>query len=126
MSRPLWKKLGLRAGQRVYLDEAPDAYPSLLARAPKIQHVTLDERPNLIHHFTTDAEGLRARLAVFQDALAPRGSIWISWPKQSSGVPSDVSRDVVRAAAGPLDLVDVKVASIDATWTALKLKTRKP
>ncbi len=127
MSKALWRKLGYRRGMVACLDEAPDHYRALLRGLPHDVRLdgTLDDRPRLIHHFTTEAEGLRARLAVFKDAMPRTGAIWVSWPKKSSGVDTAVSGDVVRAAAHPLGLVDVKVASIDATWTALKLAVRK-
>ena len=51
--------------------------------------------------------------------------IWVSWPKKASKVASDVTEDVVRDAALKLDLVDIKVAAIDATWSGLKLMVRK-
>jgi uncharacterized alkaline shock family protein YloU len=51
--------------------------------------------------------------------------IWVSWPKKASKVKTDVTEDVVRAAALDLDLVDVKVAAIDAIWSGLKLVIRK-
>jgi hypothetical protein len=52
------------------------------------------------------------------------GMIWISWPKKSSRVPTDVTEDVVRAEALKLDLVDIKVAAIDDVWSGLKLVVR--
>ena len=127
MGRALWQKLGYRRGLVAHLDEAPEHYRSLLRGLPHDVRLdgTLDDRPRLIHHFTTEAEGLRARLAVFKDAMPPTGAIWISWPKTASGVPTTVSREVVLAAARPLGLVDAKVAAIDATWTALKLVVPK-
>jgi hypothetical protein len=51
--------------------------------------------------------------------------IWVSWPKKASKVPTDVTEDIVRGAALALDLVDVKVAAVDATWSGLKLVIRK-
>ena len=127
MSRALWQKLGYRRGLVAHLDEAPDDYRQLVRGIPQDVRLdgTLDDRPRLVHHFTTEAAGLRARLAVFVDAIPKTGAIWVSWPKKSSGVATDVTADVVRAAAEPLGLVDVKVAAIDATWTALKLTIRK-
>ncbi len=125
--RALWQRLGYKRGLVACIDEAPGDYRQLVPRIPQDVRLdgTLDDAPRLIHHFTADAEGLRARLAVFLDALASRGAIWVSYPKKSSGLASAVTADVVRAAAEPLGLVDVKVASIDATWTAMKLVVRK-
>jgi hypothetical protein len=53
------------------------------------------------------------------------GMIWVSWPKKSSGVPSDITENVVREIALPLGLVDVKVCAVDDTWSGLKLVIRK-
>ncbi len=127
MSRALWQKLGYRRGMVACLDEAPDGYRTLLRGLPQDVRLdgTLDDSPKLIHHFTTEAAGLRARLAIFADAIPRNGAIWVSWPKGASKVPTDMSGDAVRAAALPLGLVDVKVASVDATWTAMKLVIRK-
>ena len=128
MSRkPLWRRLGYKRGIVACIDEAPGDYRRLVPRIPQDVRLdgTLDDAPKLIHHFTTDAEGLRARLAVFKEALGSWGAIWVSWPKKSSGVETTVTGDVVRAAAGPLGLEAAKTASIDATWTAVKLVARK-
>jgi len=57
--------------------------------------------------------------------LARDGFVWVSWPKQASKVPTDITEDVIRAVALPLGLVDVKVCAIDATWSGLKLVIRK-
>lgn len=57
--------------------------------------------------------------------IARNGMIWISWPKQSSGVFSEISENDIRDAALPLGLVDVKVCAVDDVWSGLKLVIRK-
>ncbi|HVP33251.1 MAG TPA: hypothetical protein VMT09_06330 [Steroidobacteraceae bacterium] len=52
-------------------------------------------------------------------------AIWVSWPKKSSGLPSELTEDTVRELALPLGLVDIKVCAVDATWSALKLVVRQ-
>jgi hypothetical protein len=47
--------------------------------------------------------------------------IWISWPKKSSKVPTDITEDIIRDTALALKLVDVKVCAVDETWSGLKL-----
>jgi hypothetical protein len=54
------------------------------------------------------------------DAIAPDGMIWVSWPKKSSGVPTDLTDAVVRDTTLPLGLVDIKVCAIDEIWSGLK------
>lgn len=126
MSRALWQKLGYKPGTVAVADEAPDHYRDLLAGLPDdVTFETLGDRPTLVHHFTTEAAGLGARLAVFADAIARDGAIWVSWPKQASGVETDMSGNALRAAALPLGLVDVKVCAVDDVWTAMKVVIRK-
>jgi hypothetical protein len=55
----------------------------------------------------------------------PTGAAWIAWPKRASGVPTDVTEDVVREVALANGLVDVKVAAIDNDWSGLKFVRRK-
>ncbi len=79
----------------------------------------------MIHAFTTRKTDINTRLAALQAALKPDGTLWVSWPKKAAKVPTDVTEDTVREAALRLDLVDVKVAAIDAVWSGLKLVIRR-
>ncbi len=53
--------------------------------------------------------------------IAANGMIWVSWHKKASKKPTDINEDMIRATALALDLVEVKVASVDDTWSALKM-----
>jgi hypothetical protein len=79
---------------------------------------------DVIHAFTKSRAELAGGLKKLRRALNSDGMIWISWPKKAAGVPTDVTEDVVRAEALKLDLVDVKVAAVDNTWSGLKLVVR--
>ena len=74
---------------------------------------------------TGSARDLAKRLPVLMRALHVDGGLWIAWPKRASGVPSDITEDVVRDVALPTGLVDVKVCAIDDTWSGLRLCLRK-
>ncbi len=82
-------------------------------------------RFDLIHAFSVSHAEIAAGLPVLQAALKRDGMIWVSWPKKAAKVPTDVTEVVVRAEALRLDLVDVKVAAVDAVWSGLKLVIRK-
>lgn len=127
MSRALWQKLGYRPDTVAFLDGAPPGYAASIAGHPTSVVFTesLDDRPSLAHLFVTERAGLPAALAVTADAIPRDGAIWVSWPKASSGVETDVTGDAVRAAGAPFGLVDVKVCAVDPTWTALKLVVRR-
>ncbi len=74
--------------------------------------------------FCPDTATLRRRWPGARDRSTERGAIWVAWPKRSSGVPTDLTEDGVRAHALPVGWVDVKVCAIDATWSGLKLVRR--
>jgi len=52
--------------------------------------------------------------------LAPNGALWISWPKKTSGVASDLDENKVRALGLAIGLVDVKVCAVSDVWSGLK------
>jgi hypothetical protein len=64
-------------------------------------------------------------LGAFRKMLAPDGVIWVSWPKKSSGVQTDVPEDILRERALPIGLVDIKVCAVDEVWSGLKLMIRR-
>lgn len=84
-----------------------------------------DRRYDAIHAFSTSRAEIETEMRTLEAAIRRNGMIWASWPKKASKVKSDVSENVVRAAALAGDLVDVKVAAVDATWSGLKLVIRK-
>ena len=57
--------------------------------------------------------------------LGQSGFIWVSWPKKSARLATDITEDVIREVCLPMGLVDVKVCAIDATWSGLKLVKRR-
>ena len=77
------------------------------------------------HIFVTTREELSSLLATLRNQIATDGHIWVSWPKQASKVPTDVTQDTIREVALPTGLVDTKVCAVDETWSGLKLVIRK-
>jgi hypothetical protein len=80
---------------------------------------------DLVVLFVTARRDLERRVTRLRDAIAPAGMLWVAWPKRASGVPSDITEDVVRDVVLPTGLVDVKVCAIDETWSGLKLVVRR-
>ena len=124
---PLAKKLGLRAATRLYLQAAPRNYSQLIAPAPADLTTVrrIDARTDLLHLFVTRRAELGRSLRRARTAMRADAVIWVSWPKKSSRLPSDITEDVIRELALPLGLVDIKVCAIDATWSGLKLMLRR-
>jgi hypothetical protein len=124
---PLPQKLGIKPGLTVVTINPPTNYRRLLGTIP--EDVTFSDRlepeSSFVHVFVKKRSELANRLSVLRERLADTGTVWVSWPKRSSGVPTDVTEDVVRAVALPLEFVDVKVCAIDETWSGLKLMVRR-
>ena len=123
--KALWQKLGLKAGQRLYLAGAPTHLPQLLEGAPKVARLPRLAEFDVALLFVVSRSALAAELARALPKLAEGAMIWVAWPKKTSGVATDVTEDTVRDVALPLGIVDVKVCAIDATWSGLKLLRRR-
>jgi hypothetical protein len=131
--RTLPDKLGYQAGMVIAFVALPDSLAELAESAAfgKVARRQDWSRPlgptrfQAIHAFTSSRAELAAGLAKLRRGIEPDGMIWVSWPKKSAKVPTDVTEDVVRAEALKHDLVDVKVAAIDTVWSGLKLVIRR-
>lgn len=122
---PLVKKLGIAAGTRLAVVGAPDGFavPDL---PPGVEaRTSLRGTSDVIVSFHTSRADLARRLPALMRALHVDGGLWVAWPKKASGVPTDVTEDVVREVILPAGLVDVKVCAIDDTWSGLRLCLRK-
>ncbi|MEY2490783.1 MAG: hypothetical protein QOC70_2725 [Verrucomicrobiota bacterium] len=124
---PLAQKLGIKAGQKVVTIGAPANYAKLLAPLPEavsfIQKTTSDA--GFVHLFISERKTLEKELKRLRELIADTGTLWVSWPKKSSGVPTDVTEDVIREVALPLGFVDIKVCAVDEKWSGLKLMVRR-
>jgi hypothetical protein len=124
---PLAKKLGIKDGFQVFLVKAPAQYQALLAPLPA--RVTFmrnaNRSTNLVHLFATERSALARLLPSLRNKLSPDAAIWVSWPKKSAKVPSDITEDTIREVALPLGFVDIKVCAVTEVWSGLKLVVRK-
>jgi hypothetical protein len=124
---PLPQKLGIKPGLAVVIINAPTNYRRLLGTIP--EGVTFSDRLkpdlNFVHVFIKKRSELEKRLSFLREKIADTATVWVSWPKRSSGVLTDLTEDAVRAVALPLGFVDVKVCAIDETWSGLKLMVRR-
>ncbi len=120
---PLWKKLGFKKGFVAEEIGAPGHYMELLEGMP--EEVVFNEKAtvkkDLIHYFTKDAEELFKTLPALKKEIKQNGMIWVSWPKKTSKVPTDITEDVIRDLALKIGLVDIKVCAVNKVWSGLKL-----
>lgn len=124
---PLAKKLGLKSPLKFLTINAPGEYSSWLGDLPEGVKLVTKARPPVeaAHVFTTESTFLDATLSRLRHELKQDGFVWVSWPKKSSKVPTDITEDTIRDIALPLGFVDVKVCAVSEVWSGLKLVIRK-
>lgn len=122
---PLVKKLGIKEDMKLLLVNEPIYYFDLLGELPRgASQFESDSSVDFIHFFTKNKAELLLTLPQLKTVLVKNGMIWISWPKKSSKVETDVSDAVVREVGLSTGLVDIKVCAIDEVWSALKFVYR--
>lgn len=123
---PLPKKLGIKDGFRVCLVNAPsDVLTELKAPLAGCEVVRDGKAPlNFAILFTTSKGELTREFKRIAKLLAPAGMLWVSWPKKSSGVASDLDENLVREIGLAAGLVDVKVCAVTDVWSGLKFVRR--
>jgi hypothetical protein len=123
---PLPRKLGIREGDAVCVVADPGNARQLIAPLPAGASFADDPAAaEVVILFAANRRGFEGEINALGRAVFPDRSLWITWPKRSSGVATDMTEDVVREVALPLGLVDNKVCAIDATWSGLRLVWRK-
>jgi hypothetical protein len=124
---PLAQKLGIKPEAKVVALNAPPGYRKLLAPLPA--GVSFSDKATVgagfVHLFLTERRVLEKELKRLRGLIADAGVLWISWPKKSAGLGSDVTEDVIREICLPLGFVDIKVCAVDETWSGLKLMIRR-
>jgi hypothetical protein len=122
---PLWKKVGIKEGQRLALVDAPEgwAVPDL---PPGVEVATgLPDQADVVIAFHRAAAELASRVEALGRAIHPDGMVWIAWPRRAGGHDSDITENGIRDVVLPHGLVDVKVAALDEDWSGLKVVWRR-
>jgi hypothetical protein len=124
---PLVRKLGLRAGWRVAVLDGPPGLEELLGDLPARLKIVrrLGAELDAVWLFVLTRRDLERRLPDVLARLQVDGTLWISWPKRSSGVRTDLTENILREVVLPTGWVDVKVAAVDETWSALRFTLRR-
>ncbi|RYC52661.1 DUF3052 domain-containing protein [Flagellimonas olearia] len=129
---PLAKKLGIKEDFSVLVLKAPEQYWSLFTDLPdnlNIEQGFGKDKMDFIHLFLTTQEEMILQSERCKEHLKLNGSLWVSWPKGTSKIQTDLNRERIREHLLSIGLVDTKVAAIDEDWSGLKfvyrLKDRK-
>lgn len=124
---PLPKKLGIKDGHVVAALDAPPHLSDLLVPLPDdvVVRASARGRPDVSLVFCATRRALDRRRAQLWTLAFPDRSVWVCWPKKSSGLFVDLTEDQVREVVLPDGLVDVKVCAVDDDWSGLKVMVRK-
>ncbi len=118
---PLVKKLGIKEGYNIELVGEPEYYFELFDAFPEEVKVNESGEKDLVHIFIKESASLNEHLIHYKGKIKQNGMIWVSWPKKSSKVETDITESIVRDMAIKNGLVDVKVCAVDSIWSGLKL-----
>ena len=124
--KPTVAKLGVKPGAKVALVSSPKGFADTLKPWPaKVQLTARPEKDADIYIcFAKSSPELQAHLLSVRDA--DRQTLWLAWPKKASGLKTELDGNLVRQTGLRAGWVDFKVCALDATWSGLAFKRRKP
>lgn len=123
---PLARKLGIKPGATVAVLDEPDDFRARLEPLPDgvTFRTSLRGSADIVIAFFVERKRLEARLPALAKAIYPDAGLWLSWPKKTSGVVSDLGENEVRELGLDTGIVDIKVCAIDETWSGLRFAHR--
>jgi hypothetical protein len=124
---PLVQKLGIKVNARVAILNAPQDFAATLGDLPEgvvVQDRARGGKFDVMVFFTDRRSELARRFSSLANRLASAGGLWVAWPKQVSGVATDLTEGVVRQVGLEGGLVDNKVCAVDETWSGLRFVIR--
>lgn len=118
-------KLGVKLGMEMVILNAPNGYDQTLGNLPDGVKISKSLQPSSwIQYFVTQRFKLESDFPKLKQILSKDGALWISWPKKSSGIVSDLDENIVMKIGLENGLVDIKVIAVDETWSGLKFVYR--
>jgi len=122
---PLVKKLGIKPGSNIVFVNAPSDYAKELDLPADVSANSRSGKPlDFAQLFVMSEKELTKKFSRYAKRLNPAGMLWVSWPKKSSGVSTDLSENIVRDIGLATGLVDVKICAVNQVWSGLKFVFR--
>jgi hypothetical protein len=122
---PLVKKLGIKPGSNIVLVNAPSDYATELDLPPDVTVNSRSGKPlDFAQLFVKSEKELQREFSEYAKRLNASSMLWVSWPKKSSGVSTNLSENIVRDIGLAVGLVDVKVCAVNEVWSGLKFVVR--
>lgn len=124
--KSLVEKLGIKEGLKIIIINMPENYENTLEKLSEKAIVVKELKGPLdfIHFFTKKREELETNFPNLKQQLSQKGILWISWPKGSSKIETDLNKNIVREIGLKNGLVDLKICAVDEIWSGLKFVYR--
>lgn len=122
---PLAEKLGLEEHFNVLVYNVPGNYGDELGDLPAYlnwMESNASESTDFIHLFCINEEELRRNLKKYKPALRKNGILWVSWPKENTGIPATLNKETIKKQLSNAGLKCVRTESIDENWQGMKFK----
>jgi hypothetical protein len=123
---PLAQKLGIREGTSVVVINGPSSFVETLGPLPDGAQISRNAtRGDMFIVFAEQVAAMEDGFRVASGGIPPDGSAWLCWPKRASGIPTDITEQILRDLFLPTGMVDNKVIAVDKTWSGLRFVVRK-
>lgn len=121
---PLIKKLRIKAGLRMIIVNAPGGFKEELGKIPDGVKLAkkLEGKFDLVLLFAKNSQELQRLFPKAKRALKYDGIFWISYPKKSAKVETDLSRDILWELLEDKGLRPVSAVSINTVWSAMRFR----
>lgn len=119
-----YQKLRLEAGQKVMVINTPGEYAALIGGLPDGIDIAAagQGEADFVHLFVRNLAELETHIQAALDAVKYDGLLWISYPKGSAKVETDVNRDILWEKLKAYGIRPVMMISIDKTWSAMRMR----
>ena len=126
---PLARKLGIKDGDSIQIFNSPKNYIDFFFDFPNnvkiVDQIKSTSEIDFIQIFSTNKDELKAFFSIAKPNLKKSGILWLSWPKKSSKIKTDLDKSIILGFGLDNGLVDTKVAAIDKDWSGHKFVYRK-
>jgi len=122
---PLVQKLGIESGFNIAFVNAPPGFSRELELPSDVTINSKSRKPlDFAMLFVKSEKDLKKDFSKYKSKLKPTGMLWVSWPKKSSGVTTELSEPTVRTIGLAEGLVDTKICAVNDIWSGLKFMFR--
>jgi len=124
MENILNKKLHIKSGLILVVLNSPEGYLARLKPLPQKAAISekIIKNCDFIQYFVSSVADLEKALPVCRNSIKDSGSIWITYPKKSSKIKTDLNRDISFPVLKKNGFTGVAIVSIDETWSAFRIK----